>query len=67
MIYINQIGERSFWVTSDDDAIGLEISFDRGVDENEMPMIALAEFLGYDPHEVLAFESLDGVSWKVKK
>lgn len=68
MIYINQIDENTLWVTSNEDAIGAEISFDPETDENERYMIALAEFLGYDAQSVLAFESIDGgITWKVNK
>lgn len=67
MIYINRIDENALWVTSDEDAIGIEISFEPGMDENEQCMIALAEFLGYDPASVLAFDTIDGgVTWRVK-
>ena len=67
MIYINPIGDNTVWVTSEDDAIGIEVAFDPETDENERILIALAEFLGYDPKSILAFESMDnGISWIVK-
>lgn len=67
MVYINQIDENVLWVTSDEDPVGLEISFEPETDENERYMIALAEFLGYDAASVLAFESIDGgITWKIR-
>lgn len=67
MIYINRIDENTLWVTSDGDAIGIEMSFKPNTDENEQYMIALAEFLGYDPASILALDTIDGgVTWRVK-
>ena len=67
MIYINRIDENTLWVTSDGDAIGIEMSFKPNTDENEQQMIALAEFLSYDPASILALDTIDGgVTWRVK-
>lgn len=67
MIYINRIDENTLWVISDGDAIGIEMSFKPNTDENEQYMIALAEFLGYDPASILALDTIDGgVTWRVK-
>ena len=45
----------SIWVTSDDDQIGTESKFNKITDENKQMMIALADFLGYEPSHILDF------------
>lgn len=46
----------AIWVTSDENEIGSESYFDKIKDENKQMLIALAEFLGYEPSSVLAFD-----------
>ena len=40
------------WVTSDEDQIGTESKFKLIKDEGQQFLIALAEFLGYEPYEL---------------
>ena len=46
----------AIWVTSDENEIGTESTFDKITDEDQQMMIALAEFLGYEPSTVLCFD-----------
>lgn len=46
----------SIWVTSDENQIGTESTFDKITDERKQMMIALAEFLGYEPANILCFD-----------
>lgn len=46
----------AIWVTSDENQIGTESTFSAITDESKQMMIALAEFLGYEPAEVLYFD-----------
>lgn len=46
----------AIWVTSDEDGIGTESAFKKITDERKQMMIALAEFLGYEPSSVLCFD-----------
>ena len=54
-IYIHELEDgKGFWVISDDNPIGSESHFTEEIpDRNERAMIALAEFLGYEPAELL--------------
>jgi len=47
----------AIWVTSDDNQIGTEVYFDEIANEDQQMMIALAEFLGYEPSSVLCFDN----------
>lgn len=47
------------WVTSDSDRIGMECTFKQVEDPGDQMLIALAEFLGYEPSEVLNLESIE--------
>ena len=47
---------KTIWVTSDENQIGSESSLIEIQDEDKQFMIALAEFLGYEPSSVLAFD-----------
>lgn len=46
----------AIWVTSDTDQNGTESHFNKITDESKQMMIALAEFLGYEPAELLNFD-----------
>lgn len=46
----------AIWVTSDENEIGIESYFNKIKDEDKQMMIALAEFLGYEPSSVLCFD-----------
>ena len=46
----------SIWVTSDENQNGTESKFNKITDERKQMMIALAEFLGYEPANVLWFD-----------
>ena len=46
----------AIWVTSDEDQNGTESTFSKITDESKQMMIALAEFFGYEPAEVLYFD-----------
>ena len=43
----------TIWVTSDEDLIGTESKFNKIIDEGEQMLIALAEFLEYEPVNLL--------------
>lgn len=45
----------NIWVISDEDQIGIEHQFKRVKNESKQFMIALADFLGYEPANVLDF------------
>lgn len=47
---------KTIWVTSDDNQIGTESTFKNIIDPGEQFMIALAEFLGYEPANILCFD-----------
>lgn len=49
----------AIWVTSDENEIGCENYFENIKDEDKQMMIALAQFLGYEPMSVLAFDDED--------
>lgn len=46
----------AIWVTSDENEIGTESYFNKIKNEDKQMMIALAEFLGYEPSSVLCFD-----------
>ena len=46
----------AIWVTSDENQNGTESTFNKITDESKQMMIALAEFLGYEPAELLYFD-----------
>lgn len=48
--------ENGIWVTSEDNPVGTESHFKEITDPKEQMMIALAEFLGYEPVELLNFD-----------
>lgn len=52
----------SIWVTSDEDQIGTESHFRLIIDEKQQMLVALADFLGYEPYELFkyAFEGCPG-------
>lgn len=52
-IYLKKCDDGSIWVTSDEDPIGTESRFVKITDEKQQMLIALAEFLGYEPYELL--------------
>jgi hypothetical protein len=49
----------TIWVTSDENGIGTESSVKGIKDEDQQMMIALANFLGYEPLNVLCFDDED--------
>lgn len=49
----------AIWVTSDENPIGTESTFDKITNEDQQMMIALAEFLGYEPASLLCFDDED--------
>lgn len=51
--------DNTVWVTSDENGIGTETAFKDIKDEDKQMMIALAEFLGYEPSNVLCFDDED--------
>lgn len=46
----------TIWVTSEENPIGTESKFNKITDERKQMMIALANFLGYEPANVLTFD-----------
>ena len=46
----------AIWVTSDENPIGTESTFNKITNENQQMMVALAEFLGYEPANLLCFD-----------
>lgn len=48
--------DNTIWVTSDENGIGTESKFNKITDEGKQMMIALADFLGYEPANVLWFD-----------
>ena len=51
--------DNTIWVTSDKNRIGTETAFKNIKNEDKQMMIALAEFLGYEPSSVLCFDNED--------
>ena len=49
--------DNTIWVTSDENGIGSESTFKDIEDEDQQMLIALAEFLGYEPSSVLCFDN----------
>ena len=50
--------DNTIWVTSDENQIGSESKFNKIKDEKKRMMIALAEFLGYEPARILDFSGM---------
>lgn len=48
--------DNTIWVTSDENEIGSKSHFKAIQDEDKQMMIALANFLGYEPSSVLCFD-----------
>lgn len=48
----------AIWVTSDEDQNGTESTFNKITDERKQMMIALANFLGYEPSRILDFSGI---------
>lgn len=46
----------AIWVTSNENEIGIEVHFEKIENEAQQMMIALAEFLSYEPSSVLCFD-----------
>lgn len=46
----------TIWVTSDENQIGIENEFKECKNVEQWMLIALADFLGYDPETVLCFD-----------
>ena len=63
--YIQTIDSNVVSVTTDDDAIGEEVRFDSDVPEDEQALIALTEYLGYEPKEVLCLDGIVGIKYEV--
>jgi hypothetical protein len=55
-IILTKCDDGAIWVTSDENEIGTESYFDSIQDEDKQMMIALANFLGYEPSSVLCFD-----------
>ena len=51
--------ENTIWVTSDEDQVGTESVFKEVTNRNHQMLIALCEFLGYDPKTTLCFSNKD--------
>lgn len=51
------------WVTSDEDQNGTESRFKLITDENQQMMVALAEFLGYEPYELMGNAFIGEPGW----
>jgi len=56
IITLKKCEDGAIWVTSDTDQNGTESTFDKITDESMQMMIALADFLGYEPAHVLDFD-----------
>ena len=59
-IILSKCDDGAIWVTSDEDQIGTESYFKRITDEKEQFLIAIAEFLGFEPAEMINLD-LDDV------
>ena len=51
------------WVTSDENQNGTESHFKEIKDEKQQMLVALAEFLGYEPYELLGDTFIGGPGW----
>ena len=58
-ITLIKVNDNTIWVTSDENAIGRESTFVHIKNEEKRMMIALADFLGYEPASVLCFDDED--------
>jgi len=58
-IILTKCDDGAIWVTSDENQNGTESYFDSIQDEDKQMMIALANFLGYEPSNVLCFDDED--------
>lgn len=58
MIYYVNVNDsdNSVWVTSDDNQNGTELCFSKDIPEEKRILIAVAEFLGFDPESNLSFD-----------
>ena len=57
-ITLTKCDDGAIWVTSDENQVGTESTFNKVVDEEKQMMIALAEFLGYEPAHILDFSGI---------
>lgn len=58
-ITLTKCEDGNIWVTSDEDQIGTESAFEQITDEKDQMLIALTEFLGYEPANVLNLDSIE--------
>lgn len=52
-IHMTKCDDGAIWVTSDEDLNGTESTFKEIKDEKQQFLVALAEFLGYEPDELM--------------
>lgn len=52
-ITLTKCSDGAIWVTSDENQIGTESYFKEITDEKQQMLVALSEFLGYEPYELL--------------
>lgn len=55
-IILEKVGDDLIHVESNYDIVGMDIRVPKVDDESAQCMIALAEFLGYDPQDILNFD-----------
>lgn len=58
-ITLKRLDEDTIWVTADVDQVGTESTFKEIRDEGAQMLIALAEFLGYEPTELFNFDDIN--------
>lgn len=63
-IHMVKCDDGSIWVTSDEDLNGTESTFKEIKDEKQQFLIALAEFLGYEPYELMGQAFAGEPGWK---
>lgn len=55
-ITLIKTADYTIWVTSDENQIGIENEFEECRNVEQQMLIALADFLGYNPETVLCFD-----------
>ena len=48
--------DNTIWITSDENELGTEVALGKIKNEDKQMMVALAEFLGYEPSSLLCFD-----------
>lgn len=63
-ITLTKCDDGVIWVTSDEDPNGTESKFKKITDESQQMLVALADFLGYEPYDLLGHAFMGCPGWE---